>query len=265
MKAEQFKLLYKILLGIGILITKGIDNEDKISRWNYNRLKKMRIDYFDTLTEFFENVHGIPLDAEEVDCLANYVLEPTMAFKNVTSVLHFFASIMKQPSFYPILIMEYTKIVDNLTPLHLCFEYLNSKECIGNTRTKILEGILSMLTFPDESLKVPAYKTSISLKNIEANYGTRILLQYFDSIIKFLRAAMPSDAAEARKLPAIYLDILSQLSSYVDDPTIGDHFATLLLIYVEKGKIKNESKIKSILRGISKLTRYVKDGRLYLK
>ena len=51
----------------------------------------------------------------------------------------------------------------------------------------------------------------------------------------------------------------------MDDPKVGEHFASTLLSYVENDRIKIEDKLTAILQTISRLICFVEEPKEYLR
>ena len=216
LKEDQFRFLLRIFTVIGIWIKGALEKEEKIEKFNIIRFRQTRIDYFDALTTYFENLRKVKIEKSEIDCLWNFVLEPMWAMQKPLSVVNFFVSLTKWPQLYPLLIKGFSE-TNNATPLYLILEYLNAKECEQHTRSKILGGIYSLLTDPDEDFLIPDLPENKLKVREGATYGAEILLKYLSSIIQFLMINIPTDASQAKKLPNIYLEILNKLSPHVED------------------------------------------------
>ena len=265
LKDDQFKFLLRTFIIIGILIKNALEKEEKLEKFNVVRFRQTRVDYFDALTTYFENLRKVKIEKSEVDCLWTFVLEPMWMMQKPLSIVNFFTSLTKSPSLYPLLIKELSKKANSATPLYLLLEYLNSKECEQYTRNRILDGVYSLLTDQDEEFIIsdlPENKLEI---REGATFGIEIMLKYLPSIIGFLMVNIPTDVSQAKKLPNIYLEILNKLSPYVEDVGVGKHFASTLLAYVENGKIRNDEKVVSILHSVCELVEFVDDAKLFLR
>lgn len=261
---SQFRYLLRILTAIGLLIINGLKLDEKVRKYNVTRLKNARSAYFGTLVTLFDNLGQNQLAKEDVDCLWKYGLEPFFEKIIPDSMITFICSWSKNPGIYSLYLKPFVeKTGETTTPLFMMLNYLK----IGQFHMKkpILSSVSRILTLADE----PSLLENLPELKLEvrdgATLGIEVLLKNLSLLVNFLVENIPTDPKEAKGLPVEYLEILCQLSPYIEDIDAGKHFALTLLTYVLKGKIANERKLLSIMHTIGRLSNCLDDPKSFLK
>uniref|UniRef100_A0A914CRX1 U3 small nucleolar RNA-associated protein 20 N-terminal domain-containing protein n=1 Tax=Acrobeloides nanus TaxID=290746 RepID=A0A914CRX1_9BILA len=279
---EQCAIIFKICTICALLIRLGFNYAHELREHFVKLLKGLRLQVCSSFAQIFDSYQQRAFAHEELQCFWKFFIEPSILNYNQTlernseagfilpvSFVRLFVSWTRIPLLFRLLNAKFTSEINGETPIELVCNTLIHNGTPKATQNLILEGILNLLTLADEfqpeNEVITLEQAYLPEASKEINLGTLILLNHIQKILIYLADHLPKDAKSAKKLPDLYLNILSRLSEFVSDKEVAVNFASTLILYVSKCHFKSEEKLSTILFTISRFVGFVENPEEYLR
>ncbi|VDM37787.1 unnamed protein product [Toxocara canis] len=265
----QRTTLYRLCLTAAVLIRLAVQCEASVYPKNMKILKELR-------GLLFFAFQRRTFTAAEINALFEYFITPlcdAISSNEIAiapqGVLRLFESWTEVPLLFFLLQvrMRFSQVEGEQTPLSVMCNCLSAKSTNTSSKDAIIKAILNLLTLADEeNSAIPGELNLVEVQRLPGvNLGTALVLSQLPKLLSYIIDCLPP-ANEKKKINLEHLDILSsfdysekskfltfRLGEFVNDSATGERLASTLLTYVERGALRSEEALNSLLLTVSRL------------
>ncbi|KAL4233743.1 hypothetical protein ACF0H5_008423 [Mactra antiquata] len=266
--------IIQIVFGLGALCSVLLDNREKLLPYVINPLKKIRQNVLlrvIQVLETYDEYSWKPMELEAMfEALVWAQLDklPDEGLYHPTPLLKFFSSCAKNPRYHMLLCKYHNDNVE-LSPLPHIFKLLLRPGVSTKVTKCIVEMIYNLLEERDEDVKYVEVTNTLTLKSMEnikdTDVGTRLLLPHIPDILVYIQTFVTKLNVQWNKHNMRELEILSRISSFVEDENMSSTLVKLLLPFLNPKLSKPLKVEEDILRSIINLLKQISDRSCFFE
>ncbi|XP_053397711.1 small subunit processome component 20 homolog [Mercenaria mercenaria] len=271
--------IIQMIVGLGTLCGVLLENRNRLVPHVINPLKDIRQNSIYRMIQILEDYDKYPWRPVELDAMFEALVWPQLdklSFEGLyhpTPLLKLLLCCTKNPRYFSLL-GKHHKDKPELSPLPQIMKLLLKKDVSSHVTSCIMEMVYNLLeeTDEEEEVKVIEVNSMINLQSAEnvkeSDIGIRLILPHVPDILAYIQtfvSTLNTQLHKKSKISGKELDILSRVSSFVQDEEMSATLVNLLLPFLNPKYAKPQKVEEDILTSILNLLKHISDRMPFFK